>query len=68
MEVQFVIHYLDDFLVEGGSGYQASSTQLGIVPSTFNELGILVAMNTLEGTTYCLTFLGFELDTGAMEV
>ena len=66
--VQFVIHYLDDFLVVGGSRCQAGLAQLGIVLSTFDELGIPVAMNKLEGPTSCLTFLGFELDTGAMEV
>ena len=66
--VQFIIHYLDDFLIVGGPLYVACAAQLRIVLNTFEELGLPVAMNKLESPTPCLTFLGFELDLRAMEV
>ena len=66
--VQFVIHYLDDFLLVGGTDCAACAAQLGIVLDTFEELGLPVAMNKLEGPTSCLTFLGFKLDAVAIEL
>ena len=36
--------------------------------NVFDELGIPVAINKLEDSSLCLTFLGFELDSTAMEV
>ena len=52
--VEFVIHYY--------------ASQLAIDLNTFDELGLLVAMNKVEGPMPCLTFLGFELDSIAMRV
>ena len=52
----------------GGTEYTACAVQLQIVLHTFEELGLLVATNKLEGPTQQLTFLGFELDSTAMEV
>jgi len=66
--VRFIIHYLDDFLMVGGQEYAACAAQLKTVLNTFEELGLPIAMNKLEGPTVCLTFLGFELDSVAMEV
>ena len=66
--VSFIIHYLDDFLLVGGTEYAACTNQLGIVLNTFEELGLLVALNKLEGPSARLTFLGFEIDSIAMEV
>ena len=66
--VQFVIHYLDDFFMAGSANYATCSAQLQIVLDTFEELGIPIARHKLEGPTSCLTFLGFELDSVAMEV
>jgi len=66
--VKFVIHYLDDFLLVGGTDHTACVAQMRTILDTFEELGLPVAMNKLEGPTSCLTFLGFELDTVAMEL
>ena len=63
--IQFVIHYLYDFLLVGSTDYAACVAH---VLDTFEELGLPVALNKLEGPTSCLTFLGFELDAVAMEL
>ena len=65
--VQFCIHYLDDYLIIGSSREQCSS-DLQTMLSTFSELGLPVAENKLEGPSTCLTFLGFELDSRALEM
>ena len=66
--VKFAIHYLDDFLLVDGTDYTACAAQMITTLDTFEELGLPVAMNKLQGPTSCLTFLGFELDAGAMEL
>ena len=66
--VNFVIHYLDDYLVVGTPAspecVEALTTLLGI----FDRLGLPVAMDKLEGPWSRLTFLGFELDSSALEI
>ena len=66
--VRFVIHYLDDFFLVGGTEYAACALQLKIILDTFQELGLPIALNKLEGPSTRLTFLGFELDSRAMVV
>ena len=65
--VRFCIHYLDDYLVIAPNK-ETCSMDLQIVLSTFSELGLPVAENKLEGPSTCLTFLGFELDSKALEM
>ena len=66
--VSFVIHYLDDFLLIGAPASLECREVLEVVLNIFNRLGLPVAMNKLEGPACCLTFLGFELDSRAMEI
>ena len=66
--VEFIIHYLDDFLLVGGTEYAGCAAQLQTVLDSFEELGLPIARNKLEGPTQRLTFLGFELDSTTMEV
>ena len=66
--VSFVIHYLDDFLVTGAPATSECAVALGIVMDVFRRLGFPVAVEKLEGPTPRLEFLGFELDSQAMEV
>lgn len=65
--VQFCIHYLDDYLVISPNK-EWCSADLQIILSTYLELGLPVAENKLEGPSMCLTFLGFELDSKALEM
>ena len=61
--INFVIHYLDDFLmVTSPDGYQGEHA-LRILLESFERLGLPVAWDKLEGPSTCLTFLGFQLDS-----
>jgi len=60
--VEFVMHYLDDFLVLTVAEECRGSHALRILLETFEQLGLPVAWDKLEGPTPCLTFLGFKLD------
>ena len=66
--VDFIIHYLDDFLLMGPPGSEECSSALEKLLGVFRRLGLPVAPDKLEGPTTRLVFLGFELDTMAMEV
>ena len=64
---EFVIHYLDDFLIVMSADTNQGEHALRILLETFECLGLPVAWDKLEGPSTCLTFLGFELDTRRME-
>ena len=64
--VRFVMHYLDDFL--GTPGSEECSTALKKLLKVFDRLVLPVAPEKSEGPDTRLTFLGFELDTMALEV
>ena len=66
--VQFVIHYLDDFLVLGAPDTNECETAVQKLLDVFSRLGLPVATDKLEGPTTRLVFLGFELDTVAWEI
>ena len=63
-----IIHYLDDFLLIGPPGCDDCAVALAILLQTFNLLGLPVAWEKLEGPTACLTFLGLEIDSAALEL
>ena len=64
--VDFIIHYLDDYLVIGAPESEECAVALATVLRVFERLGLPVAHNKLEGPGTRLTFLGFELDSVAM--
>ena len=64
--VDFIIHYLDDFLVIGTPESEECAVALATVLRVFERLGFPVALNKLEGPWTSLTFLSFELDSIAM--
>ena len=51
-------HYLDDFIMLG----------LDAVLESFERLGVPLSVEKLGGPATCLTFLGIEVDTEAMEL
>ena len=65
--VEFVIHYLDDFLIVTSADTNQGEHALRILLKSFECLSLPVAWDNLEGPSMCLTFLGFELDTKSME-
>ena len=60
--VEFVLHYLDDFQVVTAADECRGDHSLCNILETFEQLGLPVAWDKLEGPASCLTFLGFELD------
>ena len=66
--INFVVHYLDDFLLVGPLQSSACAKALESLLATFHRLGLPIAENKLEGPTTQLVFLGFEIDTTALEV
>lgn len=66
--VQFVIHYLDDFLLIGAPNSHQCSESITTLLRTLDQLGVPVAWDKLEGPTPRLTFLGFELDSLTWEI
>ena len=64
--VEFIMHYLDDFLVMTIAEEYRGSHALRILLETF--FGLPVAWDKLEAPTPCLRFLGFELDSLQEEI
>ena len=66
--VDFVIHYLDDYLVVVAPASSECAVALTTLLGVFDRLGLPVAMDKLEGPWSHLTFLGFELDSSTLEI
>ena len=66
--VRFVIHYLDDFLVIGQPDSPECARALSKLLEILERLGLPVAPEKVEGPLVCLGFLGFEVDSRAMEI
>lgn len=66
--VHAVIHYLDDFLLVGAPASDECGQHLIQLSHIFEQLGILIAPEKTEGPVTCLSFLGLELDSLAMEI
>ena len=62
--VRYGLHYLDDYLLFGRPRSQECLKSLSTALGICKELGVQVSPHT--STT--LTFLGIELDTGALEI
>lgn len=66
--VDHVDHYLDDFIMLGPAHSGNCRKALDVVLEGCERLGVPLAMEKLEGPATCLTFLGIEVDTEAMEL
>ena len=66
--LNFVIYYLDNFLVIGAPSSPECTADLTTQLRVFDLLGLLVAVEKLEGPCPCLSFLGFELDLEAVVI
>ena len=64
--VDFIIHYLDDFLLVGAPASRECTGALTALLSACDRLGLPVAREKLEGLGGRLTFLGLELDYMAL--
>ena len=66
--VEFVMHYLDDYLFGGQAGTNQCEKALTIGIGVCDEVGAPVAQQKVEGPTTTIQFLGILLDTVAMEL
>ena len=64
--VQWILHYLDDFLLVGAPGSGQCEEDLRRLLSVFERLRVPIASEKLEGPTDRLTFLGIEIDSQEM--
>lgn len=69
--IPFVEHYIDDFIiitpVHNGGGEPPAAGHLRTALAMCESLGMPMAPKKTEGPVTCLTYLGIELDTIAME-
>ena len=61
-------HYLDDFVTLGKPGTSDCAHNQTIISDVWTSLGVPLASEKVKGPTTCLTFLGIEIDTVAMEL
>ena len=66
--IEFVIHYLDDFLFAGQSNSAVCEKSLNLALSLCRDLGIPVMKEKVVGPSTRLEFLGLLLDTEKMEI
>ena len=64
--IEFVIHYLDDFLLLASTDTLCDA-QLRLATAICSLLGVPLADDKFDGPTTCIRFLGILLDTIAME-
>ena len=67
-QVEFVIHYLDDFLFGGRPGSEACSRALDHGLRLCRTVGFPVMQEKVLGPATVLDFLGFIIDTVSMEI
>ena len=60
--------YLDDFLFIGPPGFQEAAWAEGVATAVFEELGVPIAMHKTEGPSTQVSFLGFLVDTQALQL
>jgi len=66
--VHHIHHYIDDFVVLGPPNSEVCSNSLLTLSQTCSELGVILANEKTEGPATCLTVLGIEIDSAAMEL
>ena len=65
--VDFLRHYLDDFLTLGPPASDVCLTNLATCLQLCSDLGLPLHPDKLEGPTTCLTILGIELDSEKLQ-
>ncbi len=63
-----ILHYLDDFFLTGATSSDECRVAMQTLLQVFEDLGVPVAQEKLEGQTTCLTFLGLEIDSSTMQL
>ena len=66
--IEFIIHYLDDFLFGGSPGSDSCRRSLDLALRMCSLLGFPVMTEKVFGPSTTLEFLGFLVDTISMEI
>ena len=66
--VEFIIHYLDNFLFGGNPSSNSCAILLGFALQICSEVGFPIMKEKVVGATTLIEFLGFLIDTRAMEI
>jgi len=66
--VKYIYHYIDDFVVLAPPNSDSCGNGLLALQQTCSELGVILATDKTEGPSSCLTVLGIEIDSTAMEL
>ncbi len=61
--VEYVDHYLNDFVSYGPPNVDTCLRNLQQIKSTCGRLGVPLALENEEGPRTCITFLGIQIDT-----
>ena len=65
---KWIFHYIDDFITVGEPDSKECAQNMARMASIAKELGLPIEEKKTEGPSTCITFLGIELDTVAMEM
>ena len=66
--LEFILHYLDDFLLGGSPGSDSCGRVLDLALRICMELGFPVMAEKVVGPSTTIEFLGFLIDSVAMEI
>ena len=66
--IEFLLHYLDDFLFLGPPDTNRALQARLIATDTFGRLGVPIANHKTEGPSTQLTFLGIQIDTTSSQL
>ena len=66
--VEFIIHYLDDFLFGGSPSSDSCANSLGFALQICSEVGFPIMKEKVVGATTLIEILGFLIVTRAMEI
>lgn len=66
--IEWLEHYIDDYITVGRPNSPECAKNVGIMHSSCEEVGLPVEPDKDEGPDTCITCLGLELDTVALEI
>ena len=66
--VKHVLHYIDDFVTIGRPGSPECANNLATITTVCNAMSLPIENKKTEGSATCITFLGIEIDSVAMEI
>ena len=65
--IQYIIHYLDDFFMARAAKDKCAS-DMAIMVSVCDELGVPIASDKTVGPTNTITYLGIEIESNKMSI